>query len=162
MKNWLFLLTLVSLVILYACSFLRRKTFENELNIQRLAVRIDGHKLHYDEENGKLRNLTNELQKQLDEKIRIKGENNHEKAQNFNKGEKDVIREENEIKNKQIESEDKELKIKQYNEDQEIIDIEKVNEGKINEEIDIIEIPAPLKDLDITISIKPENISNFE
>lgn len=69
MKNWLFVLTIISLVVLYFSTFLRRKLFENEMEIMRINARLDGHTKHFANENSRMKNITKELQKEIKRQV---------------------------------------------------------------------------------------------
>jgi len=65
MKNFIISLSLISLIILFFSYTLRTKIVENEEEISYLKVKFDSQKVHFSEENLKLKNLTDKMQNQI-------------------------------------------------------------------------------------------------
>ena len=117
------------MVILYVCTFLRRKLFENEMDIMRLDVKLEGHKRLFAVENEKLKNITGDLQRELKEKIQLIDDDNY-----IPKSEEENI-------------------IRQEKDELEIISGEKIfNYKDFEEDEKIKEVLVPLKELDVTLS----------
>lgn len=91
------------MVVLYVCAFLRRKTFENEMHISRLYTQLEGQRVLYAEEEQKFKNITNDLQKQIDEKIReVVADKNYEDNKTSLEEEKASNKEEIKIEEQEI------------------------------------------------------------
>lgn len=147
MKNWLFVLTLMSMVILYICTFLRKKLFENEINLQKLQVQLEGQSLFFKEENKKFKKITKELKRELMQKKEvISAENENEYP--YEPEYKNIKPEKREVDNEEIE-------------ELENVYEEKLNESKEQKEEKIKEFAAPLKDIDDTIAENPGNVKDF-